>query len=131
MQPLTLTLTPRNPASESLGQEADLSLRLQTIDPALDLEDEVGRLKSEMHAVILAHYYQDGDIQDLADHVGDSLALAQAAAKTDADVMSSAASTSWPRPPRSSTRTSWSCCPTSTPAARSPTAVPPTCTRSG
>lgn len=40
-----------------------------------------------MNAVILAHYYQDGDIQDLADHVGDSLGLAQAAAKTDADVI--------------------------------------------
>ena len=45
------------------------------------------RLKAERNAVILAHYYQDGDIQDLADHVGDSLALAQAAAATDADVI--------------------------------------------
>ncbi len=87
MEPLTLAKTPPNPASESLGQEMDLSQRLDTIDPSLNLEGEIGRLKREMNAVILAHYYQDADIQDLADHVGDSLALAQAAAKTDADVI--------------------------------------------
>ncbi|HYO91938.1 MAG TPA: quinolinate synthase, partial [Pyrinomonadaceae bacterium] len=44
-------------------------------------------LKKEMNAVILAHYYQDAEIQDLADYVGDSLALAQAAAGTEADVI--------------------------------------------
>lgn len=87
METLTLVHTPQNPASESLGQEADLSLRVRTIDPALDLEAEIGRLKKDLNAVILAHYYQDSDIQDLADHVGDSLALAQAAAATDADVI--------------------------------------------
>jgi len=87
MQPLTLAHAPFNPSSESLEQEADLSTRLRTIDPALDLEAEIVRLKGEMNATILAHYYQDADIQDLADHVGDSLALAQAAAKTDADVI--------------------------------------------
>ncbi len=87
MEPLTLAPTPPNPASESLGQEVDLSLRATTIDPALDLEAEIVRLKRDMNAVILAHYYQDGEIQDLADHVGDSLALAQAAAKTDAEVI--------------------------------------------
>ena len=87
MQPLTLAGTPHNPASESLGQEADLSVRLRSINPALDLASEIARLKHEMNAVILAHYYQDADIQDLADHVGDSLALAQAAAATDADVI--------------------------------------------
>jgi quinolinate synthase len=79
--------TPRNPASESLGQEVDLSVRLRTIDPGLNLEEEILRLKKEMNAVILAHYYQDSEIQDLADHVGDSLALAQAAAGTEADVI--------------------------------------------
>ncbi len=57
------------------------------VDPGLDLETEIVRLKTEMNAVILAHYYQEGEIQDLADHVGDSLALAQAAEKTDADVI--------------------------------------------
>ena len=79
--------TPRNPAEESAGQELDLSMRAQNIDPRLDLEEEIRRLKKEMNAVVLAHYYQDDVIQDLADHVGDSLALAQAAAATDADVI--------------------------------------------
>ncbi len=85
MQPLIGT--PHNPAQESAGQEMDLSVRLKTIDPALDLEAEILCLKDEMNAVILAHYYQDDVLQDLADHVGDSLALAQAAAATDADVI--------------------------------------------
>src|SRR6476619_4349307 len=53
----------------------------------VDLVSEIERLKRSMNAVILAHYYQYGDIQDVADHVGDSLALAQAAAKTKADVI--------------------------------------------
>src|SRR6187397_2201151 len=57
------------------------------VDPDLDLEAEIRRLKRERNAVILAHYYQDGDIQDLADHIGDSLQLAQAAKRTDADVI--------------------------------------------
>ncbi|MGH7280385.1 MAG: quinolinate synthase NadA [Polyangiaceae bacterium] len=57
------------------------------IDPSLDLEDEIARLKKERNAIVLAHYYQDGDIQDVADVVGDSLQLAQAAAKTTADVI--------------------------------------------
>ena len=57
------------------------------IDPALDLEDEIARLKKERNAVVLAHYYQDGEIQDVADFIGDSLQLAQAAAKTTADVI--------------------------------------------
>lgn len=50
-----------------------------------DLTDEILRLKRDKNAVILAHYYVDGAIQDLADHVGDSLALAQKAAATAAD----------------------------------------------
>jgi quinolinate synthase len=57
------------------------------VDPSLDLEAEIRRLKQERNAVILAHYYQDGEIQDLADYIGDSLQLAQAAKKTDADVI--------------------------------------------
>ena len=57
------------------------------IDPSLDLEKEVLRLKKERNAVLLAHYYQDGEIQDVADVIGDSLQLAQAAAKTNADVI--------------------------------------------
>src|ERR1700743_1769946 len=57
------------------------------IDPSLDLEEEVGRLKKERNAILLAHYYQDSDIQDVADVIGDSLQLSQAAAKTTADVI--------------------------------------------
>lgn len=53
----------------------------------MDYEREIARLKSELNAVILAHYYQESEIQDVADIVGDSLALAQAAAKTKADVI--------------------------------------------
>lgn len=48
---------------------------------------EINRLKKEKNAVIMAHYYQMGDIQDIADNIGDSLALAQWAAKTDADII--------------------------------------------
>ena len=53
----------------------------------LDLEHEIRALKKAMNAVILAHYYQESEIQDVADFVGDSLALAQAAAKTKAEVI--------------------------------------------
>src|SRR5512139_1070564 len=52
-----------------------------------DLPAAVATLKKERNAVILAHYYQDSDIQDVADFLGDSLQLAQAAKKTDADVI--------------------------------------------
>jgi quinolinate synthase len=53
----------------------------------LDLEAEILRLKKDLNAVILAHYYQESEIQDVADFVGDSLALAQQAAKTTADTI--------------------------------------------
>ena len=57
------------------------------IPKGLDLKEEINRMRREKNAVILAHYYQTGDIQDIADFVGDSLALAQQAAKTTADII--------------------------------------------
>lgn len=56
-------------------------------DLPLDLFDAIAHLKQELNAVILAHYYQDPDIQDIADYIGDSLGLSQQAAQTDADVI--------------------------------------------
>ena len=57
------------------------------VDPTLDLLAEIKRLKKEKNAVLLAHYYQDADIQDIADYIGDSLGLARQAEKTDADMI--------------------------------------------
>src|SRR5256885_15541795 len=53
----------------------------------VDLESEILRLKKDRNAVLLAHYYQESEIQDLADFIGDSLQLAQAAKSTDAAVI--------------------------------------------
>ena len=57
------------------------------LDPSLDLFAAIERLKKEKNAVVLAHYYQEPDIQDVADYIGDSLGLAQQAEKTNADMI--------------------------------------------
>jgi quinolinate synthase len=57
------------------------------IDPTIDLFSEIERLKKEKNMLLLAHYYQEPDIQDVADYIGDSLGLAQQAEKTSADII--------------------------------------------
>lgn len=59
----------------------------EPVDPETRLVDEINRLRKEKNAVILSHYYVEGELQDIADHVGDSLGLAQAAAETTADII--------------------------------------------
>lgn len=62
-------------------------LQNRKVSPLLDLVSEIKSLKQKLNAVILAHYYQESEIQDLADFIGDSLQLSQQAEKTDADVI--------------------------------------------
>src|ERR1043165_1414765 len=79
MNPGTITA-----AKNKVEQNGFLDIDL---DPTLDLFAEIERLKKEKNAILLAHYYQEPDIQDVADYIGDSLGLAQQAEKTNADMI--------------------------------------------
>jgi quinolinate synthase len=57
------------------------------VDPSLDIVEEINRIRKQKNAVILAHFYQDGEVQDIADFVGDSLGLSQQAADTNAGII--------------------------------------------
>lgn len=74
-----MTASVNNPIEKGFLEKA--------IDPSLDLFEAIARLKKEKNAIVLAHYYQEPDIQDVADYIGDSLGLARKAQETDADMI--------------------------------------------
>ena len=78
-----MTLAPAR-IEKDLKQYGYLDLE---VDPTLDLVAEIERLKREKNMILLAHYYQESEIQDVADYIGDSLGLSQKAASTDAEII--------------------------------------------
>ena len=70
--------------NEGLAGKGFLDLE---VDPAMDIFASINKIKKEKNAIVLAHYYQDPDLQDVADYIGDSLGLSQEAEKTKADII--------------------------------------------
>lgn len=85
---ISTLLQSQNPGFDAAKAEVETRGFLDIdLDPTLDLFAAIERLKKEKNAVVLAHYYQEPDIQDVADYIGDSLGLAQQAEKTTADMI--------------------------------------------